>query len=298
MEPQADELVHAFIAQRRYDGDREMLGALLAGTIAAAARAWPAIPLDPLLFAATLGEKVEDGTELATQLGQLRAADLYLATAAATQCPGAVDAFETAVLAKVPAYLVRFGLAPPLVDDVQQALRVKLFVAEDPREARIRQYSGRGALDSWICAVAIRTAHDVLRSRTRDGGGGGGGDDELDVLSASDDPELELMRQRHQADFRAALAETIAALQPRQRTLLRMHFLERLTTIELGRLYGVNQSTASRWLTEARQTVSNEVRTRLRQRLRVSETEMDSLLGLLQSRLDVSFARLLRTSPG
>ncbi len=297
MEPRPDELVRAFVARRRYDGDRDALGELLAGAVAAAARAWPTVALDPLEFAATLAEKVEGGPELLTEVAQLRAADLYLATAAAAGGAGALDAFETAVLAKVPAYLARFALAPPLVDEVQQALRVKLFVADDPREARIRQYSGRGALDSWICAAAIRTAHDILRSRARDRDGGDG-DDALDVLAASDDPELEVMRQRHQADFRAALAETIAALQPRQRTLLRLHFLERLTTIELGRLYGVNQSTASRWLADARQTVSNEVRARLRQRLRVTDTEMDSLLGLLQSQLEVSFARLLRTDAG
>jgi RNA polymerase sigma-70 factor (ECF subfamily) len=296
MESREHDLAGAFIAQRRYDGDRDALGELLAGTVGAAARAWPTLPLDPLLFAATLGEKVGEGPEPLTELAQLRAADLYLATAAASQCPGAVELFETAVLAKVPAYLVRFGLAAPLVDEVQQALRVKLFVSEEPREARIRQYSGRGALDSWICAVAIRTAHDLLRARNRDGGDES--DEELDVLAASDDPELELMRQRHQADFRAALAETIAALQPRQRTLLRLHFLERLTTIELGRLYGVNQSTASRWLSDARQTVSSDMRTRLRERLRVSEAEMDSLFALLQSQLDVSFGRLLRTSAG
>jgi RNA polymerase sigma-70 factor len=295
MEPRPDELVRAFVARRPWDGDRDALGNLLAGAVAAAARAWPTLPLDPLVFVATLAEKAGDGSDLLTELALLRAADLHLATAAATDCPGAFDAFERAVLAKVPKYLVRFGLTPPVVDEVQQALRVKLFVSEDPREARIRQYSGRGALDSWVCAAAIHAARDFLRGRARDGGAG---DDELDVLAASDDPELELMRQRHQADFRAALAETIAALQPRQRTLLRMHFLERLTTIELGRLYGVNQSTASRWLAEARHTVSNEVRARLRVRLRVSEREMESLLGLLQSQLDVSFARLLRSNAG
>ncbi|HEX6839537.1 MAG TPA: sigma-70 family RNA polymerase sigma factor [Polyangia bacterium] len=294
MEPRPDQLVRVFVARRPWDGDRDALGELLAGAVAAAARAWPTIPLDPLVFVETLAEKAGSDSDLLTELALLRAADLYLATAAVLDCPGAFEAFERAVLARVPTYLVRFGLTPPVVDEVQQALRVKLFVAEDPRQARIRQYSGRGALDSWVCAAAIRAAHDFLR-RARDGGGG---DDELDVLAASDDPELELMRQRHQADFRAALAETIGALQPRQRTLLRMHFLERLTTIELGRLYGVNQSTASRWLAEARQTVSTDVRARLRARLRVSETEMESLLGLLQSQLDVSFARLLRSNAG
>lgn len=270
-------------------GDRAQLGALLARKLDEAVCARPTVTLAPARFARALGERVGDGEPLAA-LEQLRAGDVYLATAAQLDAPGALAAFDESILTRVPIYLARIGTSPGAIDEVKQALRVKLFVGSDGGEPRITQYSGRGALDSWVCAAAIRAARDLHRADARRRNDGG---DDLDVLAASDDPELEVLRHRYQAEFRAALQEALTRLTPRQRTMLRLHFFEKLTTIELGRLYAVNQSTTSRWLAEARATVFDGVRAQLRERLGVSATEFDSLVGLMHSRLEVSFSRLL-----
>ena len=283
-------LVAAFESRARVAVDRERLGATLAAMLASARRAWPRVELGAGEFAAALAERIAPDEEVLAALGLMRAGDVYLAAAAARDAPGALAAFEEAILSRVPAYLSRSGAGAVAVDEVKQALRIKLLVDAADRPARIRQYSGRGALDSWVCAAAIRAARDLHRAdeRRRDDGS-----EELDVLAASDDPELESLRRRYRADFRVALQGAIAALAPRQRTLLRLHFFEGVSTVELGRLYAVNQSTASRWLAEARATVLDGVRARLRQKLGVSSSEFDSLVGLLHSRLDASFGQLL-----
>lgn len=289
----AETLARAFVAQLgRAADDEGRLGELLSQKLATAARAWPTVALSPDLFARALAERIHSDEDPFAALAQLREADVYLAAASAIDAPGALQAFESALLARVPVYLSRISANPTIIDEVKQALRVKLFVAGAGRTPRIRQYSGRGALDSWICAAAIRTARDLHRADQRRHSDG---DDDLDVLAASDDPELEALRTRYRAEFRAALRESIAALEPRQRTLLRLHFFERLTTVELARLYGVNQSTASRWLATAREAVLTGVRDRLRNKLGVSTGEFDSLVALLHSRLDLSFSLLLRT---
>lgn len=290
----AETLARAFVAQlgREVDDDTR-LAELLAQKLATAARMWPSVALPPDLFARALAERITSDEEPFAALAQLREGDVYLATASAIDAPGALQAFESALLARVPVYLSRVSASPAIIDEVKQTLRVKLFVASDGRTPRIRQYAGRGALESWVCAAAIRTARDLHRAdqRRRDDGG-----DDLDVLAASDDPELEALRTRYRGEFRTALREAIAALEPRQRTLLRLHFFERLTTVELARLYGVNQSTASRWLATAREAVLTGVRDRLRNKLGVSTSEFDSLVALLYSRLDISFSKLLRGS--
>jgi RNA polymerase sigma-70 factor (ECF subfamily) len=273
--------------------DREALRALLQRQIVAARQAWPKVRLDPVAFAAALAGKIEEGADVMRALGQLRVADLYLAIAAATDAPGAVAAFEEQ-LARVPIYVSRSGADAALIDEATQRLRVKLLVGHERSPARLHQYSGRGALESWICAAAIRVVRDLQRAGGRHADDAGA----LDVLAATDDPELAVLRARHQDEFRQALQETLVELTARQRSLLRLFFFERMTTIEIARQHGVNQSTASRWLSEARQAVLQGVKRHIAARLRVTALTLDSLLALMRSRLDVSFSRLLASDDG
>jgi len=282
----------AFLARLgRAVADRARVEAVLQQKLGNAARAWPTVMLAPESFARALAERINSDEDPLAALAQLREIDIYLATAAAVDAAGALAVFESAFMARVPVYLSRIDTNAAAVDEVKQALRVKLFVAAEGRSARIAQYSGRGALDSWICAAAIRTARDLHRAHARRRSDG---DEDVDVLAASDDPELEALRARYGTEFRAALRESIAALEPRQRMLLRLHFFERVTTVDLARLYAVNQSTASRWLANARETVLRGVRDRLRDKLGISGSEFESLVALLHSRLDASFSILLR----
>src|SRR4029079_6123668 len=124
-------------------------------------------------------------------------------------------------------------------------------------QGKLSQYSGRGALDSWVCAVAIRTAIDLRRA-----GGHDAHDNEraLDVLAATDDPEHELLRQRYDGQFRAALEAALTGLEARDRTVLRLYFIEQLPAAQIGKLYRVHETTILRRLSRVRESVFDQVR--------------------------------------
>ena len=64
-------------------------------------------------------------------------------------------------------------------------------------------------------------------------------------------------------------------------------------------MYGVHRATATRWLAQIRAQVLAETRRRLGEVLAVPARELDSVMDLVQSRLDVSLQRMLteRSSP-
>ncbi|MFY0527076.1 sigma-70 family RNA polymerase sigma factor [Archangium gephyra] len=101
------------------------------------------------------------------------------------------------------------------------------------------------------------------------------------------------MRQRHRADFQTALAEALAALPSRERTVLRLHFVEGLSLERIGTAYRTHKSTVSRWLARAREEVLEGTRSRLAERLRLSSGELHSLLRDVPGQLDQSLSALL-----
>jgi RNA polymerase sigma-70 factor (ECF subfamily) len=143
-----------------------------------------------------------------------------------------------------------------------------------------------------LCAVAIRIAVDLIRRRKPSSSEDAG----LELLPASDNPELETLRREHRHAFHRALEASLAELEPRERALLRLHYLENLTFQELGQIYEKHETTALRWVEQAKANILESVSRRLRHDLRLSDTALDELSGLLQSQLDVSLGRLLRSS--
>ena len=65
---------------------------------------------------------------------------------------------------------------------------------------------------------------------------------------------------------------------------------------KIGRVLGVSQSTASRWLAKARESVLRDLKSFLKARLEISSVEIESLAGLLASRLDLSISRVLEVT--
>ena len=75
----------------------------------------------------------------------------------------------------------------------------------------------------------------------------------------------------------------------------RMHISSTGLTVEaIGKVYGVSHSTVSRWLAKAREAVIPETQRVLRDEMRLSPAEFDSVAGLVVSQLDLSVSRLLR----
>jgi RNA polymerase sigma-70 factor len=73
-----------------------------------------------------------------------------------------------------------------------------------------------------------------------------------------------------------------------------MYFIERLTTTQLGELFGVEQSTAWRWLQNVRKAVYEATKQRLKERLHLTSGEFKSVVAAIRSQLDASISQILK----
>ena len=83
------------------------------------------------------------------------------------------------------------------------------------------------------------------------------------------------------------------SLEARARNVLRLSYVDRLSIDQIGTMYGTHRATAARWLSQARDDLMEQTRARLADRLKLTQSDLNSLLGALQSNLDISIERLL-----
>jgi RNA polymerase sigma-70 factor, ECF subfamily len=245
--------------------------------------AWPDVALDRVRFSAHLRDVPAGSIERFAE-------DLYLACACSTGDAAAIAAFERELLVPARAAIRAIDAAAQFVDEACQRLRESLLVGDPPR---IATYAGHGPLRAWVGVAAARIALMLLRSRKRrreisD-------EDWPGALSmvAIGNPELDLLKRQHAAVFARALVDAAATLEPRLRSVLRMHFADGLTLDEIGVAYAVHRATAARWIQRARDVIFTESRRLLAERLHLSEAELDRMTSLVNSQLDVSLSQLL-----
>lgn len=255
--------------------------------------AWPSLAVEADSFAAYLGERMSSGSNLEV-LDTLHASDLYLTCACVAGEPAAFVAFEAHCAGQCAKGLAKLSLAPSQVDEVQQTLRDRLFVAADSGDQRIRRYSGKGSLRAWYRVTALRVAIDQMRAEHRLQLVG-----ELDDLDARVplvDPELEFLKNKYRQEFKDCFQDALRDLSCGQRNLLRYQLLEGLTLEQIGAIYRVHLSSIARRLQKTRGVLLECTRRHLQHRLGVDEGELDSIMRLIQSRLDVSISKVLRDS--
>ncbi len=251
--------------------------------------AWPDLVVPPEQMAGAFARAIADADEPAVALAELAAEDLHLAQACASGAPMAVAAFDAVCGPTITHSLRAMGLADDVIADIAQEVRAKLFVASSGLP-KIATYSGRALLKSWVRTIATRAAVDRFRKPEADPTS----DDVLmDLPDAAPGPELEHFRQRYHAEFKEAFEAALASLEVRERNVLRHHFIDRLSFEDLGALYGVHKTTAFRWLEDARGKLSKRTRNGFQERVRLPPLDMDSVLRLLQSNIDLSLSRVL-----
>ncbi|WP_224244494.1 sigma-70 family RNA polymerase sigma factor [Hyalangium gracile] len=289
------ELAHAFLSAREGDAGPEQLPELearLARALEMARAAWPGVELDGPRFAAHLGRHLSPDSS-PEALEQLHLGDLYLACACTEGVPSALTAFESRFLPEVGVAVARLRLPAATVDDVRQQLRQKMLVSTPDMPAKLATYAGTGTLSGWVRAAALWLALDMQR---RQSGESQSDDSALPLLvEPGDDPELAYLKTTYRAEFNAAFAQALTALAPRQRNVLRLKYLDGLRIEQLGALYGVHRATAARWVVSAQEALLEETRRLLTERLRLTHTQLDSVLRLISSQLDVNLSRLLRS---
>lgn len=268
-------------------GERDREGDLDAA-LAAGRAAWPTVrALERKRFRDYLADRVPAGTSWAT----LPAADLYLACACALGDPAAIRELDHAYLREVAVAAAKLRAPEGVLDEARQVVRDLLFVARPGGAPAIASYAGRGDLRGWVRVIAMR---EVLRLCNRDRREVTTGDNQLlEALSPASDPELDQLKVKYRDEFAGAFREALLALSARERTLLRHHVIDGLGVEAIGTLYKVHHSTAARWLVKAREAVLAGTRARLASKLRMSRDEVDSVLRLIRSRIEVSIERLL-----
>ena len=229
--------------------------------------------------------------DLPQALRSLERADLAFALACAAGDREAIARLERELIESVPKALVRLRPSAQLVDDVRQALREKLLVAELGTRPKLLDYRGRGPLAAWVRVVAMRIAYTHLRDGQKD--------DRADdvaafetLADAADAPDVVHFKTKYAAEVRGAFEEAVAALEPEVRSVLRAHAVEGLSIDQIGALYQVHRATAARWVSHARGTLLDALRASLRRRLGVETAACDSIVALVQSRIDLSMSRL------
>ena len=120
-------------------------------------------------------------------------------------------------------------------------------------------------------------------------------DDFIDRIVPPSDPELSILRQRYRSDVDEAMRAALRSLDERERALLRYAFVDNLNVEDVGKLYDVHRSTAARWIAAAREELGKRIRDELAKRLKIDVDEVDSIVRLVQSRIDISLDRALGT---
>lgn len=270
------------------DGDLE---SILSGHVAAAREAHPRSRLEAIDFVVHVAGRMQGDVDAMKCLRGLHAADLYLAKACADGDRHALEGLESA-LGLLPALVARAARHAPL-DEVFQTLRAKLLLAEPPARPKILEYSGRGPLGAWLRVAAIRTALSLARRANAAPVEAVTRDVLLAVPGMADDPETAHLRERFRTEFKEAFEEAVRSLTDEQRLVLRLNLIDGLSIDEIGAIHQVHRATAARWIQKNLELVHQRTRDNLAARLSVSTGDLDSMMALVRSSLEISIQRLL-----
>ena len=247
--------------------------------------AWPRAGLNGADFVEDVAARVGANEADPASLSRVHGADLYLACACARGLSDAVVLFEAHFMTRVPAYVARLDPTGTLAEEVAQELRIQLLLPSGVVPARIRDYSGRGDLAAWLRVVALRAALKLRRSQRRLGVG-------VEVpsvdLARGPDPERDYIRLRYRGEYQAAFHAALDSLESGERLLLKLHYVDGLNIDRLGAVYRMHRSTVARQLASHRRKLLDATRSRLRERLDLSDSEFDSVLALVRSQMVVS----------
>jgi RNA polymerase sigma-70 factor len=215
---------------------------------------------------ARFGAAAPSDADVEAYLGTLHIEDLALALA----CERGTQSAWVEFLGRFRPLLL--GSAMSIVGDESRAqeatdtLYGDLYGLEE-RDGRRRSlfgyYHARSSLASWLRSVVARNLVDGYRAERRsqalkaritqepDGAGG--------LTPAPADPD----RIRHLEMLRQALAGALSGLTPRERLRLAYYHVQELPLVQVGRLLGEHESTASRKLDQTRRQLRAEVERRL-----------------------------------
>jgi RNA polymerase sigma-70 factor, ECF subfamily len=262
--------------------------------LTAAAERWPAAPAADERFAEYLAVRLAQQASVSEAVRRLRVEDLFLAWWTGSGDGAAIAAFEEVFADDIARLVARFAKLP--ADELRQRLRIKLFVGTATAGPRIGDYSGLGVLQGWLRVTAARAFVDAARSELQ--GRYAAELDDLDLLALAapgGNPADRHERAELGAVLKQAFAAAVARLAPRERTFLRYASVEGLTLDQIATTYQIHRATVARILKAARERLLVETRASLVEALGISPDEIGGAMAALDSKFELSLARVLRT---
>jgi RNA polymerase sigma-70 factor (ECF subfamily) len=261
--------------------------ALTVQVCAAGIEAFGELDVDAEVIARTIDDALANGVA-AHQLQQF-AAEIYLGAACGAGRPAAAAALDRRYIARVDEMIAAKRLPPHGVDEVRQTVRERLLAGEPPYVAGA---VGRGALTSLVAVIATRAAIDWLRVDAR-GAARHTTEPDAEILAATGDPARDHLRAHYRAEIKAAFEAALAELEPRERTLLRLHLVDGMTIDDIAALYRIHRATAARRIDRARDRVASTTRKALSRATALGGRDLRELAALVTSQLDLSLSRVL-----
>ncbi|MBI5547851.1 MAG: hypothetical protein HY901_28545 [Deltaproteobacteria bacterium] len=271
----------------------DSLRALIA-FLAQARAARPVLGLSEKEVVAWLAGQLSSDTELPRALSSLLAADVAVVCGCLAGRARALDELAGRVRKAAADATQRTDLKA-MADDLAQEVLVKVLRGSGEAGPLLPRYTGRGSLDGWLRAIAVRTA---LRSKAQVERGGARETAWLALLSgAPSNPELEALQARYRDAFAEVCHRALAALPSRERSALRLA-ARGVPVTAIASCYQVHRATATRWLLQAKQQVLEGVRRTLGAQLGIDLSEAESLIRLLRSQLELSIAKSSESAGG
>ena len=260
--------------------------------VAACATAWPDVRLTRDAVVQRVRQlDMHDTTHLA---------DLGLACACLAGDAAALRALEQAIAGEARSAVKKLRRPAWLADEVQQELAQRLLVGDDGKSPRLATYAGQSALGRWLGVAAMRTALNLTRRRKQETPLDEEDGQQLAAMVDSElAPQLAIVRDRYKREVELSVREAFDALDDaRDRNLLRLYYFDRVGLDRLAQMFGVHASTVSRWLMALRETIMDDTRFRLAERLGMAGNfnDVDSLIRAVRSELDITLSRILRPS--
>ncbi|MCA9639983.1 MAG: sigma-70 family RNA polymerase sigma factor [Polyangiaceae bacterium] len=251
--------------------------------------ALPELQAEPACFARVLERVCQRKACEADALSDDGLAEVLLVAALMEHDPGAQSYFERAILDVVAPALAPMKLGSELGDDIRQQVAEKLLLPQDG-VLLLERYAGDGRLRGLVKVMAVRSAISHTRKAKPER------NVDLSDLQAGDiEWELERLKHGYRSAFRQAFAAALSGLSARDRNILRLHHFGGLSVEQVGEIYGVHRGTATRWIARIREDLLKATKAQLAGELGLTALDVESVMRLIQSQLDVSVERLLDT---
>ncbi|HEX4406218.1 MAG TPA: sigma-70 family RNA polymerase sigma factor [Polyangia bacterium] len=255
--------------------------------------AHPTLALGADAFASQLARAAARSAADAADPDSLNIEDLFLAVACATGVPGAVEVFEARCGDRLRAAVAGATKSEDERREIEQRLKHLLLVGSGAEAPKIAGYGGQAPLDRWVAVVAQRQVVTTIRAEQAERRARKGAAQDATAAALPLHPEVAILKVKYRGAFEEAMASALGTLDERDRLVLRLHLVSGLSVAQVGQMYGVSQSTASRWLADAREKVQSEMVERLQDKTGLARTDIHSLAALVASQLDLDMSRLL-----